>query len=377
MANSVWLGRDPVTEVHTLGSLVRRVHVKDARIEGGDCALGQGRVDFGETAKALREIGYDGWLVGEFWGYRDSPPTLPRAPELAARDVSFTRFWFPELDGVPAWPRLGALSKHFRRDELSVMIESFKDCGLTTVQLGWDILNAALEQPDRAPAIRAELEENGIVVSALGGYQSLVARDPYVRRANIEYLKACLEIAPQFGTSVVATETGTRHPDGRGFPSHENRSKDAWELLCAGLDELLAVAERHRTILALEGYVNHMLANESQVIRLLDRYPTDRLQLVLDPYNYMSSQLLPAGERILGQFLNRFERRFVLAHVKDVSAGGAEAGTPEFGLGVFPHDKYLDFLRTRRPDLPIILDDLPRAHIRVAAERVRSRVRGQ
>lgn len=58
-----------------------------------------------------------------------------------------------------------------------------------------------------------------------------------------------------------------------------------------------------------------------------------------------------------------FEQRFALAHLKDVSSQGAEINTPEFGQGIFAYAPYFDFLRQRRPDLPLILEHLPWEHI--------------
>ena len=61
--------------------------------------------------------------------------------------------------------------------------------------------------------------------------------------------------------------------------------------------------------------------------------------------------------------LDEFEDRFVLAHLKDVHARGAEVGTPEFGTGIFYQSPYLEFLRTRRPDLDLIAEHLPLANV--------------
>jgi hypothetical protein len=49
-------------------------------------------------------------------------------------------------------------------------------------------------------------------------------------------------------------------------------------------------------------------------------------------------------------------------------------GTPEFCTGVFPQQGYMRFLRNRRPDLPIILEHLPVAHLPEAMRRFRSLV---
>ena len=74
LANPLRRGLDPPTEIRSLGSLVRRVHVKDMLLRPGDVRPGRGRVDFMECALALAEVGYDGWLTLE------TPPALPLSP---------------------------------------------------------------------------------------------------------------------------------------------------------------------------------------------------------------------------------------------------------------------------------------------------------
>ena len=74
--------------------------------------------------------------------------------------------------------------------------------------------------------------------------------------------------------------------------------------------------------------------------------------------------------------LDGFEDRFVLAHLKDVDAGGAETGTPEFGTGVFAQSPYLEFLRTRRPDLDLIAEHLPLAHVPEVRRRIDAVIAG-
>ncbi len=89
-----------------------------------------------------------------------------------------------------------------------------------------------------------------------------------------------------------------------------------------------------------------------------------------DPYNYLSVDLLPQAARLSDAFLARFKAEFPIAHLKDVSPQRAEVDTPEFGLGVFPQAGYLKFLKEQRPDLPLIFEHLPFAHIPAAIQRV-------
>jgi len=62
----------------------------------------------------------------------------------------------------------------------------------------------------------------------------------------------------------------------------------------------------------------------------------------------------------------------VIAHLKDVSPLGAEAGSPSFGTGAFEQAPYLRFLRERRPDLPLILEHLRLEEVPLAITSVRA-----
>ncbi len=362
LANPIPRGMDGATEIRALGELVRRVHFKDARVQPGDCPPGLGLVDFAACSEALGEVGYDDWLVLE---------TPPGPPELVSRDLAFARTVFASLPQQEDWPRLGIFTYDFGRGEWDRLVEFCREAGLRAIQLGAQLLDECLDRPDEIGSVVEQLEAEGIAIAGLAGYRNLVAPDPAQRRANIEFIARCLELAPRFPTSVVATETGTRDPEGDWTDSPDNWRPDTWELLDDAIGQLLPVAERSGAILTLEASVKNVLRTASQLVGVLERFPSQNLQVLCDPYNYLSSHLIPAGERITADFLDRFEHRFVLAHLKDVDPGGAEVATGEFGTGVFPQHVYLEFLAARRPDLPLILEHLPLDHVPVACQRVR------
>jgi sugar phosphate isomerase/epimerase len=358
-------GLDIPSEIRALGHLIRRVHLKDACETAGDCRPGTGRVDFRECARALSEVGYDGWLTLE---------TPPAPPPLIARDLSFARTVFDGLGTAPSWPRLGAFSRDFGRGEWEQLAQTFARLGLELTQLDGALLDECLEDADAAVVGRAVLESRGIHVPALGAYRNLIAPDSDVRAANVAHVRRCLELATALGSYVVATETGTLSAEGDWTDSPLNATETAWELLDDALETLLPVAERSGTILALEAHVKHVLKTRDQMARLLERFPTQHLQIVCDPYNYVSAELVAGHEEATELLLDRFEDRFVLAHLKDVDAGGAETGTPEFGSGVFAQSRYLEFLRTRRPDLDLVVEHLPLAHVPDVRRRIEAAV---
>ena len=361
LANPLRRGLDSPTEIRVLGELVQRVHVKDMRVTPGDVRPGLGRVDFAECARALGDIGYDGWLTLE---------TPPGPPPLIGRDLSFTRSVFPGLGRELRWPRFGAISHE--RDDRSWehLVDDLRRAGLESVYVGRGLLDDCFDDPESAASRRASLEEHGIAITGIAGYRNLVSPDAAQRGANIEHLARCLELAPELGTWVVASETGTRDPDGDWTDSPENWGAEAWRLLDDALERLLPVAEQAGTILALEAHVKNVLKTQSQMLGLLERFPTQHLQVVCDPYNYLSAHLVPGEERATAELLDRFEARFVAAHLKDVAPGGAETATPELGTGVFDQRPYLEFLRDRRPDLDLVVEHLPPEHLPAVIERV-------
>lgn len=274
-----------------------------------------------------------------------------------------------------SFPIFGAFSNGFpEQPDIASLIERFNAIGLRAVQIGDPILGRAIASEHKAERMGDALVRAGITCAGIAGYRNLVAVDETKRRDNIEHLKRCLRVAPLLGTRVVATETGSRHPTSEWSASPENRSPQAWEMLCRAIGELLPIAEEHKTVLALEGYVNNVLADYDQLDALLVKFPSDYLGVMLDPFNWITASLLPRKTEVAQEFLDRFERRFVLAHLKDLGEQGAEVSTPEFGKGVFPFETYFHFLKHRRPDLPIILEHLPADHVPDAMKRAKEMI---
>jgi sugar phosphate isomerase/epimerase len=86
LANVVWVGMDGPQQIRALGKLIHQVHMKETKVGPGDVRPGEGRVNYSESAKALTEIGYNGWLMLE---------TPHGEPAYVAQDIEFTKRFFP------------------------------------------------------------------------------------------------------------------------------------------------------------------------------------------------------------------------------------------------------------------------------------------
>ena len=67
-------GGDPAELIRRYPGRVRHVHLKDVRLDPVEfLPLGEGQVDFDNVMDALRESGYDGWLLVELDSYAGDP----------------------------------------------------------------------------------------------------------------------------------------------------------------------------------------------------------------------------------------------------------------------------------------------------------------
>ena len=64
VGNALVYGNDPIEDIETLGPDIARVHFKDWD-DDGSCRIGDGHVDYPAAVEALRDIGYDNWVVLE------------------------------------------------------------------------------------------------------------------------------------------------------------------------------------------------------------------------------------------------------------------------------------------------------------------------
>ena len=72
LANPVMWGAAPEDELRVLGELVAQIHIKDRAADHANVPLGEGELDYPAVVRAIRGIGYDGYLVLETPGGEDS-----------------------------------------------------------------------------------------------------------------------------------------------------------------------------------------------------------------------------------------------------------------------------------------------------------------
>jgi sugar phosphate isomerase/epimerase len=92
IGNGAWQGADPVGDLRALGRHLAMVHVKDRRVVNGKSQtviVGDGIIDWPASARALREVGYDGYAVLEVPGAAETADEIAVRSREALRAAGF------------------------------------------------------------------------------------------------------------------------------------------------------------------------------------------------------------------------------------------------------------------------------------------------
>jgi len=226
--------------------------------------------------------------------------------------------------------------------------------------------------PEYVQAIHDDLAKEGVSIAVIGSYINPVHPDAEVRKRMLADFATNLRFTKEFGCRLVATETGSVHPDCSYSPdTYEPEILDRFH---ASLEFLLEQAERYDAIVGIEP-VNHAhtICSIQRMVDLLDRYPTPHLGVVFDPVNLVGYTGIPesdgsfhrhpsreAQQRYFAEALDAFGPRIKAIHVKDfiLSEQGTKIGDLTAGTGVMDWHLFNAELEKRHIDVPCLLENL-------------------
>ncbi|GIP36143.1 sugar phosphate isomerase/epimerase [Paenibacillus sp. J2TS4] len=211
--------------------------------------------------------------------------------------------------------------------------------------------------PGLANYIAEHFDRQGIRIGVLGCYINPVHPDPDKRRGEIERFKEHLRLARDFGTSIVATETGSFDTFRDQDP--ERYLEIGWSVLKETVEELAEEAERWGVSIGLEPVCVHTLSTADKLKQLMEEIPSSTIGVVLDPCNLLDQHNFEEREEVVRHSLQTLGDRMVLAHLKDVVY--REDGRPDVvkpGDGAFNISGFLDKLNEHKPHIDISIEGL-------------------
>jgi len=224
--------------------------------------------------------------------------------------------------------------------------------------------------PGLANHIGEQFARSGLRIGVLGCYINPVHPDREQRRLEIDRFKEHLRFARDFGTSIVATETGDLQTY---FDQDPKRYEEiGWATLKQTVEELAEEAERWGVFVGLEPVFTHTLSSSEKMARILEEVPSSNLGVVFDPVNLLSPESFLDQVAFLDQAFAAFGSRIVLTHLKDVLLQGDKLEQVRSGAGIFQTKSFLDKLHQHKPGIDISLEMLADDTIDMTVQYVRS-----
>ena len=270
--------------------------------------------------------------------------------------------------------QVGIMSGTFARPSLGETLDAILEHDIRHIQFNWASAHPKgplMDEIDAiCPIVREETARRGMVVAAVAGNANMVDVDPDKRRAAIERLLRIVGACREAGTSVVATCTGSRHPESMWRHHPDNASKETWQVLLATLEQVMPAAEAAGVTVAFEPEINNVARDAAKSRRLIDEVGSPNLKVVLDAANIFGTDDLPRMREILDEAFDLLGDHVAIAHGKDLDHGG-DAGHLAAGTGKLDYAHYVALLSELSFDVPIILHGLSEEQVPASADMLR------
>ena len=270
--------------------------------------------------------------------------------------------------------QVGIMSGTFKRPTLGESLDAILAHDIRHLQFNWASAHPAGPLPEVidaiCPIIREEVAKRGMVIAAVPSNANMVDADPDKRRQAIERLRMVIGACEAVGTTVVATCTGSRHPESMWRHHPDNASAETWRVLCETLEEVLPIAEAAGVTVAFEPEINNVACDAKTSRRLIDEMASPNLKVVMDAANIFGKDDLPRMTEILDEAFDLLGDHIAIAHGKDLDHGG-DAGHLAAGTGKLDYAHYVAMLSALPFDVPIILHGLSEEQVGASAAMLR------
>ena len=266
--------------------------------------------------------------------------------------------------------QVGVMSGTFSRPTLGDALDAILAHDIRHVQFNWSTAHPKRPLPEVidaiCPVIREEIDKRDMVIAAVPQNVNMVDADPEKRRQGIDRLSMVIRAAKSAGTSVVATCTGSRHPESMWRHHPDNASAETWRLLRSTLEQVLPVAEAADVTVAFEPEINNVASDARKSRRIIDEMGSPNLKVVLDAANIFGKDDLPRMTEVLDEAFDLLGDHVAIAHGKDLDRGG-DAGHLAAGTGKLDYAHYVKLLCGLSFDVPIILHGLSEEQVPASA----------
>ncbi|MEH7272445.1 sugar phosphate isomerase/epimerase family protein [Neobacillus vireti] len=239
--------------------------------------------------------------------------------------------------------------------------------GLSSVQLalGKSLRNINSElgslSPGFAQTIRRVFNNQDIQIAVLGCYFNMIHPNPAEKRIGMERFKEHLRFARDFGCCIVGTETGNVQAE--IAYTEENFTEEPFLEVVESVKELVEEAEKFGVIVGIEGGINHPIHTPGRMKRLLELVPSNNLQVIYDPANFISIDNYLNQEAVIQEAFELFGDRMVIMHAKDFIIEDEQVKIVPVGQGLLNYDLLFTLLKKKKPFINILMESTQEPYV--------------
>ena len=250
---------------------------------------------------------------------------------------------------------------------LEQLAKEIANKGLSCVQLAlaksFSEFNTGLGSlsPGFATYIGHSFSKENVQIAVLGCYINMIHPDGTERQNQLERFKEHIRFARDFGCSIVGTETGSVIPN-LGY-TQENYGEESYQEVVKSVRELVQEAEKFGVIVGIEGGINHPIHNPVKMKRLLDDIPSNNLQVIYDPANFINHINFDQQEEVMAEAIALFGNRIVVLHAKDFIIENDKVKMVPVGTGQLNYDFLFKHLKKQKPFINILIENTQEPYI--------------
>lgn len=211
-------------------------------------------------------------------------------------------------------------------------------------------------------AYKEEADKNGLLIAEVGVWRNTLAKDPYERKANIDYAINQLKLADKIGANccvnVLGTPCGPRW-DG-GYPG--NFSDEIWDMAVEMIQQIIDEAKPVNTKYSIEPMPWMLPSSPDEYLKLIERVNRPAFGVHLDIVNMINQpQRYFFNQEFIKECFEKLKGKICSCHLKDVNLKQEFTFQLEevaCGKGNLDIELYTSLATKENPKMPMIIEHL-------------------
>lgn len=253
---------------------------------------------------------------------------------------------------------IGLRGHDVEAENLPELSKKLKEYGINNVQLvlkrSCKDFKEGMFSPSFAKQIGETFKANGIEISVLGCYINPSNTNKEALEKDKAYFIESLKYAKFMNAGVVGLETGFV---GETCIPENNQTEEAYQYLLSNMKVLRDAAEKLGVMIAVEAVSCFVINSPQRMLRLVNDLDSPNILVIFDLLNLLTIDNYKNQEEIIDTAFELLGDKISVIHLKDFKIEENQIKQCPIGEGLINIKKILSVVKTRKPNIPIILEE--------------------